>query len=305
MVIWHSHSGIIVNSLATALPFYRDVLGLRVVWEVERVPDPRAPRTGHYLDGVHIRLAWLRRGDVQIELVDYVNKKDVVQDRGALDPHAGHQAFFVDDIQKHHDRLKVRGVRFAGPPAFHGPGVATVFGKDPDGNWVQLSLPPQGPKIEPSLDEGGFGHGAAGLIVDRMEDALPFYRDLLGMEVVRTVERSADTPAKGAAPKGRPLKEVWLKRGGFRIKLVDFRDKTEKAPGVGAMDVHSTHLAFFCDDLPAEHQRLASHGIWFRDPAYGADGKPMHFAYGKDPDGNWFELNAAGSHGAGALPRPA
>jgi len=132
---------------------------------------------------------------------------------------------------------------------------------------------------------------------------VPFYRDLMGMELEKwqVVEpsRFAGTPLEGVR-----LQEVWLRTGNFMLELIEYGNRQDVKLDMDVMDVHATHIAFFCDDLQQEHARLKAAGIWFRDEPGGARGDPLRCAWGKDPDGNWFELTALPADGKGALPKP-
>ncbi len=305
MAVWPSHVGIVFEDLDKALPFYLDTLGFKVVREVEAIPSPDRPAAQKHLAGLHIRLKWIRLGDCQLEVIDYVNKKDRKVNMGAMDVNAAHVGFYTRDIQRHYDRIKAEGAWFRSPPIFWGPQRATTYGKDPDGNWFQLIIPPADiPKGNVPLNQDGWGFAHYGIVVNRMEDALPFYRDLMGMEVVKVQEKRPDAASKGTHLDGVSLTEIWVRKGNFIIELVDFHNKKDVRLDMRCTDVHSLHVAFFADNVQEEHKRLASHGVWFRDQPYDLQGNPARFMYGKDPDGNWFEIIAP-TGDAGDLPRPA
>ena len=309
MAIWHSHAGMVVGDMDKALPFYCDIFGFERVRSIEVVPDPSWPPNGTPTNGEHMKVEWIRHGDFQIELIDYVNRKQRSIDMGAMDVNATHIGFFAPDIQRHYDRIKSADIWFRSPPIFWSETSATTYGKDPDGNWFQLMLPvPNNPKAELPVDETGIGHSHAGIVVNRMEDALPFYRDLIGMEVVKVTERRpdlSDSRSSGTHLDGVSLTEIWVRKGNFIVELVDFHNKKDVRLDIAdATEVHSTHLGFFVDDLQTEYKRLQDAGIWFRDKPIDPQGNPVTWAYGKDPDGNWFELIEPSPDGSGDLPQP-
>lgn len=95
--------------------------------------------------------------------------------------------------------------------------------------------------------------------------SLPFYRDVLGMEVV-AVQRE---------------QFVWLESGGVEVLL---RPGT---PGDRGDHYNQTASAFvlYTDDLAATVETLRSRGLVFR----GTDGSPDCLTF-TGPDGEWFQL---------------
>jgi catechol 2,3-dioxygenase-like lactoylglutathione lyase family enzyme len=130
-----------------------------------------------------------------------------------------------------------------------------------------------------------------GIAVVDMQRTIHFYRDLLGMELVEQdeVDRQPaydrifglkDVKAKGAM----------LKLGSMQIELFEFehprgpeadRNRPVNVPGI-------YHICFVVKDIDKDYQRLKAAGVLFHFP-------PQDFgiakaAYGRDPDGNVFEL---------------
>ena len=303
MTVWHSHTGIVVEEMQKALPFWTNVLGFRLVRSVEVVPDPDRP-TGGPLEGLHARVEWVRHGDFQIELIDWVNRKDTKVEMGPMDVHATHQGLYARDFMKHYDRIMAQGGWFLAAPDET---ASTLHGKDWDGNWVQLvrySIADQIPRGQLRLDESGFGHAHSAVVVKDIQDAVSFYRDLLGMEEVKWQIMEPSDRFKGTRLEGVRLQEAWLRLGGFMIELIEYGNKQDVVLDMDVRDVHATHIAFFCDSVQEEHRRLEAEGIWFLDEPYDAQGNPRRWAYGKDPDGNWFELIGLPPDGRGSLPKP-
>jgi catechol 2,3-dioxygenase-like lactoylglutathione lyase family enzyme len=128
------------------------------------------------------------------------------------------------------------------------------------------------------------------LSVRDMDRALAFYRDLLGWHVVydrgfggRRVE--AITALPGAL--GR---SVLLRLGSSRLELFAF-EQPVPTPRTSQREVHElglTHLCFKVDSIDAEYQRLLAAGVPFH--AEPQDFGSFRATYGRDPDGNVFEL---------------
>ena len=111
------HTCITVGDLEQSIAFYRDLLGMELVIteESERSGDDRSKALG--VAKAKVRLAILRAGQAQIELIEYVTAKGRDYDRNNNDVGTMHIAFHVEDIDAVYQRLLDAGVRFTSPPA--------------------------------------------------------------------------------------------------------------------------------------------------------------------------------------------
>ena len=277
MALSHAHAGLTVENMDRALALYRDFLGMEVIHVAgQRADDPA--NIGTHLAGTSVEVRLLRLGDFQLELVDYGNAKERNFD---MDPrHLGgcHVAFFCSDVQAEYDRMRSMGFWFRSEPQ----GSSQIsYGRDRDGHWIELCR---------EHGSGGlFGrlsHGHCGRTVEDLDRAVWFYRDLLGMDVVWEVEGGQSTLGN------MTVRVAWVQMGGFRIELVDYGNLKERPFDMDPRDLGGTHLAFFCDDVQEEYDRLRSAGIWFRSPPVDwGPGKPTTTC-GRDPEGHWFELTS-------------
>ena len=123
------HVAIAVPSIAEALPFYRDVLGL-AVGETKEVPDQR------------VRIAFLAAPNTIIELVEPLGADTgvarFVAERGK--PALHHLCFVVDDLAGTLDRLAAGGVELVDrvPRAGVEGDVAFLHPRASDGVLVEL-----------------------------------------------------------------------------------------------------------------------------------------------------------------------
>lgn len=136
----------------------------------------------------------------------------------------------------------------------------------------------------------GFNH--IGVSVADIERSVRFYRDVLGMEQACEVfpfggplfEQIMALPQ----PKGRMCV---MAKNGLQIELFEFADP-EPAPkdaDYPVADHGLTHFGFDVDDIEAAFARLTAAGVRFHSPVLQFPGG-MKAAYGRDPDGNVFEL---------------
>jgi catechol 2,3-dioxygenase-like lactoylglutathione lyase family enzyme len=136
------HSCITVSDLDRSVAFYRDLLGLELVMteESERSGDDRSKALG--VARAKVKLAILRAGQAQVELIEYVTAKGRPYDRKNNDVGTMHIAFRVEDIEAVYQRLLDHGVRFTAPPTTipAGPmaGWRWTYFFDPDGVSLEI-----------------------------------------------------------------------------------------------------------------------------------------------------------------------
>lgn len=108
-----------VENMDRAVKFYRDILGLKVV-------DSNPYWTSLEIGGMRMGLHWTEGGPVPAVPRD---------DHGA---HAGGTVTFrCEEIEKTHDALRSRGVKFLSGVTSNPWGKLAVF-EDPDGNVLKL-----------------------------------------------------------------------------------------------------------------------------------------------------------------------
>jgi catechol 2,3-dioxygenase-like lactoylglutathione lyase family enzyme len=135
------HIGITVASLAAALGFYRDLLGMRVTDEGEDGGPELDAITG--LAGVRIRYAELDLGAAgTLEIIEPIEPHGTLLARPD-DPGASHIGLRVDDVDALCARLAAAGVAVRGrPTTITAPGAwrgaRCVYVEDPDGHTVEL-----------------------------------------------------------------------------------------------------------------------------------------------------------------------
>lgn len=136
------HTCITVSNLERSIEFYRDLLGLELVMteESERSGDDRSKALG--VAKAKVKLAILRAGQAQVELIEYVSASGRPYDRNNNDVGAMHIAFQVEDIAAVYQRMVDQGVRFTSPPTTipAGPmeGWRWTYFYDPDGVSLEI-----------------------------------------------------------------------------------------------------------------------------------------------------------------------
>ncbi len=136
------HGGITVLEMERSLRFYRDGLGLELLFDRE-LNGPYLPVVLD-LPFTSIRAAYLViPGGGYVELLEYRGIERLPATARPCDPGGGHLCLYVDDVGGMHDRLAAMGYRSRsgrvvditeGPNA----GARSCYMADPDGYWVEL-----------------------------------------------------------------------------------------------------------------------------------------------------------------------
>ena len=136
------HSCFTVSNLDRSIEFYRDVLGLPLVFteSSQASGDDRSETLG--VARSQLRLAIFKVGETHVELIEYITPKGRPYDRVNSDIGAAHVAFLVEDIDAVYQALLAKQVRFTAPPATvpAGPmkGWRWTYFFDPDGISLEL-----------------------------------------------------------------------------------------------------------------------------------------------------------------------
>lgn len=134
-----NHTGVSTPDLDRAIRFYRDLLGFELMerFEIEKgTPGIDEMLT---LEGVSFNAALLRMGNAMIELFEFASPVPArAAERRPVNDHGlTHLCLQVDDVKAEYQRLSAAGMEFHCEPQF-GEGAAYVYGRDPDGNAIEL-----------------------------------------------------------------------------------------------------------------------------------------------------------------------
>lgn len=145
MITGLHHTAISVGDMDRSLVFYRDLLGFKVLRQVEAPGDERLDRIVG-LKGSRMKIAMLQVGDSAeiIELIQYISPrgKPLPEDTRQCDLGVSHVCFKVSGIDSLYSKLVSQGVKFNCPVQTMNPteaGVARVtYFHDPDGITLEL-----------------------------------------------------------------------------------------------------------------------------------------------------------------------
>ena len=127
-----------------------------------------------------------------------------------------------------------------------------------------------------------------------MARAIDFYCNVMGGEVQRQVgweKGSAVEIDKRLGLEKSGAKVAVIRLGASYVELFEYSSPPPKPKPEGelASDLGIRHICFVVDDCVGEYERLKALGVHFNAPPYNS-GSGMVFTYGRDPDGNLFEL---------------
>ncbi|MGW8249842.1 MAG: VOC family protein [Anaerolineales bacterium] len=136
------HTSYTISDLDRSLAFYRDVLGLELLWQRDIDNAYFCEIIG--FPGCSVRAAHLRipGSDHRIELFEYLQPTGQKADVRTMNVGSSHISLLVDDLPAVYEELAAMGVEFRSPPVeiTHGAnkGGWGVYLLDPDGITVEL-----------------------------------------------------------------------------------------------------------------------------------------------------------------------
>lgn len=133
-----NHTGISVRDMARSLAFYRDLLGLELIFDsdVDDVP-PLSAVVG--MDNARGRVAWLRAGDTMIELWqwDHPEGRPLPDDYRPADKGVTHYALETDDVDGLYQRIVDAGFHANTEPLDLGL-HKTTYVRGPDDEIIEI-----------------------------------------------------------------------------------------------------------------------------------------------------------------------
>ncbi|MCP3988826.1 MAG: VOC family protein [Actinomycetia bacterium] len=143
------HTAISTQDLERSRAFYRDLLGFREVstFAWKRGAESADRVTG--LVGSAAKVALLRLDNAFIELFEFESPQanPLDPDRPVCDHGITHLCIEVTEIDEEYERLSQAGMRFHTDPVDMGSGARATYGRDPDGNVIELLQIPEGNAI--------------------------------------------------------------------------------------------------------------------------------------------------------------
>ena len=139
----------------------------------------------------------------------------------------------------------------------------------------------------------GFNH--SGFVVQNLDTMVAFYRDTLGLKVVREADSVAPPEGDHTGFPGaqRTLVFVGKPEGEHLLELVHYRNPRSPEGHLERNALGAAHVCFNIDDLQKFYDDLRSKGVEFVTPPKfrdTEDGGRVGVCYAQDPEGNWLEF---------------
>jgi catechol 2,3-dioxygenase-like lactoylglutathione lyase family enzyme len=150
------HASITTDDLERLKRFYCDLLGFEVAFEFEWEAGNAAADAIYGLKDTAVRMSMLRHANAFLELFEFKSPKETRADRlpAANTPGYTHICMQVADIQAEYERLRSAGMSFMCPPQTVQGLCRATYGRDPDGNLVELLEPEPGSAFDPDTYPG-------------------------------------------------------------------------------------------------------------------------------------------------------
>jgi catechol 2,3-dioxygenase-like lactoylglutathione lyase family enzyme len=137
------HASITTKNIDALAAFYRTVLGFEQVFEAAWDRDAPIADLIYGLRDTAVRMVMLKKVNACLELFEFSNPVGKPPDprRPVCDAGYSHICLLVADIAAEHARLTAAGMTFTCAPQ-HIPGLCkATYGRDPDGNIIELMEP--------------------------------------------------------------------------------------------------------------------------------------------------------------------
>ena len=137
------HAGLTVSNMERSLAFYRDLLGMKVLMDLDISDDRMARVLG--ISGTKVRIVHLQLGQTILELFQYFHPagKSEAANLRPYDQGISHIGFEVTDIHRHLEQVRQRGCKLLGELVEFRPGVWIAYFRGPDGEIVEFRQQPE------------------------------------------------------------------------------------------------------------------------------------------------------------------
>lgn len=130
-----------------------------------------------------------------------------------------------------------------------------------------------------------------GIVVDDLEASLHFYRDLLGLQIVKHIEEKGDYIDNILSLQNVNITTVKMTSpSGQIIELLKYHSYSEQQVLRKICDIGISHVAFSVDNLDAEYKRLKDKGIQFNSPPQFSPDGYAKVTFCRAPEGTFIEL---------------
>ncbi|MCL9814127.1 VOC family protein [Natranaeroarchaeum aerophilus] len=127
-----------------------------------------------------------------------------------------------------------------------------------------------------------------GITVSSLDDVLPFYRDVLGLDILSQFTVTGEAFSTGVGVEGATGNFAHLDADGIRVELVEYEPEEEIIEDVTLNRPGATHLGLEVDDIDLFYERLPEDVETISPPQTTESGTRICFL--RDPEGNLVEI---------------
>ena len=130
-----------------------------------------------------------------------------------------------------------------------------------------------------------------GIVVSDMEKSIHFYKDLLGLRVIRETDESGKYVDDILSLNNARVKTAKLGSDeGSLVELLYFVSPKGSPVKRSIVDYGCSHVAFLVEGIEAEYERLKGQGVIFNSPPKTSPDGFANVVFCSDPDGTVIEL---------------
>ena len=131
-----------------------------------------------------------------------------------------------------------------------------------------------------------------GIVVTNMEKSLHFYRDLLGLKIVRSMDELGEYIDNMLSLKEVKVKTVKMSanNGVTLIELLEFKSHPKEKQRREIYEIGASHVAFTVNTLNETYEFLLKSGVKFNAPPQISPDGYAKVTFCQDPDGTPVEL---------------
>ena len=140
MILGIHHTALSTRDADRLVRFYRELFGFEVEFDFPWDESNAAFRQSHAVRESAGRVVMISNGSSRLEIFEY-RKPDPRPDiagRANADLGIAHFGIEVREIEKEHARLAAAGMQFQSELVTQTPTIKMVYGRDPDGNLIEL-----------------------------------------------------------------------------------------------------------------------------------------------------------------------
>jgi catechol 2,3-dioxygenase-like lactoylglutathione lyase family enzyme len=131
----------------------------------------------------------------------------------------------------------------------------------------------------------------AGIVISDLEKGLHFYKDLLGLKIVKEADETGKFIDALQGLKDVTVRTIkMLCDDGNMIELLYFKSHLEKPKCKNFYEIGASHVAFTVKNLDDEYHRLKNAGVKFNCPPKISPDGYAKVTFCKDSDGTLIEL---------------